>query len=296
MEHQTHENGVVIYNPTAGRGTGAQLFAEAQRLLGKNFEWIPTRRPGHAEELAKEAATRYKLIVAMGGDGTVGDVCRGIVGADATLGILPVGTGNDLARNLGLKLELAESVATILGGAVRKIDVGTINGKTFINNCGTGFDAQVMKTMNTKVRHLKGYPAFLWAILQTLPTYQPFTLTMEYENAEGVQRFTEKALLVSALNGKMYGGGMIAAPFAEMDDGHLDVLVISAVSKFALLPLIGQVRAGNHLTHPAVKMLKVRKFSMQTIPPQPINIDGDVSGLTPAIVEVKPNCLKVMVR
>lgn len=296
MEHMTHESGAVIYNPTAGRGQGGTLFKEAQALLGGNFEWIPTRKAGHAEELAREAAKTHPVVVAMGGDGTVGDVVRGLLGSDATLGILPAGTGNDFARNLGLKLELRESVATILGGMVRKIDVGYINGTPFVNNCGTGFDAQVMKTMNTGIRFAKGYTAFLLAILKTLPSYQPFSLTMEYENAEGKQTISEKAMLVSALNGKMYGGGMVAAPFAEMDDGHLDVLVILAVPKIQLLPLIGQVRAGNHLNHPAVRMLKVRKFTMQTIPPQPLNIDGDVKGLTPATVEVKNNVLKVLVR
>ncbi len=296
MEHMTHESGAVIYNPTAGRGQGGTLYKEAQELLGGSFTWIPTRKPGHAEELAREAAKTHPVVVAMGGDGTVGDVMRGILGSDATLGILPAGTGNDLARNLGLKLELRESASTILGGVVRKIDVGVINGVPFINNCGTGFDAQVMKTMNTSIRFTKGYFAFLLAIMKTLPTYKPFTLSMEYENAEGRQKFSEKALLVSALNGRMYGGGMMAAPHAEMDDGHLDVLVISAVPKIQLLPLIGQVRAGTHLNHKAVRMLKVRKFTMQTIPPQPLNIDGDVKGLTPASVEVRPNSLKVLVR
>lgn len=296
MEHMTHESGAVIYNPTAGRGQGGQLYKQAQALLGASFEWIPTRKAGHAEELAREAAKTYPVVVAMGGDGTVSDVVRGLLGSDATLGVLPVGTGNDFARNIGLKVELGESVSTILGGMVRKIDVGFINGIPFVNNCGTGFDAQVMKTMNTGIRFAKGYPAFLLAILKTLPTYKPFHLTMEYENAEGAQKISEKALLVSALNGKMYGGGMLAAPFAEMDDGHLDVLVILAVPKIQLLPLIGQVRGGNHLNHSAVKMLKVRKFTMQTMPPQPLNIDGDVKGLTPATVEVKNNALKVLVR
>lgn len=296
MEHMTHESGAVIYNPTAGRGTGGKLFGQAQALLGANFEWIPTRRAGNGEELAREAAKKYPVIVAMGGDGTVGDVARGMLGSDATLGVIPVGTGNDFARNIGLKLDLAECAATILGGVVIKIDVGVVNGTPFINNCGTGFDAQVMKTMNTGVRFAKGYGAFLLAILKTLPSYKPFLLNMEYENAEGTQKISERALMVSVLNGKMYGGGMIAAPFAEMSDGHLDVLVLSSVPKITLLPLIAQIRGGNHLSHPAVRMLKVRRFSMQTSPPQHLNIDGDLRGLTPATVEVRPNALKVLVR
>ena len=293
----THEGGAVIYNPTAGRGQGAKLVKEAQHLLGPAFTWIPTQKAGHAEMLAREAAKTNDVVVAMGGDGTVSDVCKGIIGSNATLGVIPVGTGNDFARNLGLKLELGESVATILGGVVRRIDIGRINGVPFVNNCGTGFDAQVMKTMNSGIRFTKGYTAFLLAILKTLPSYPPFTLTLEYEDPNGVPAtFKEKAMLVSALNGKMYGGGMVAAPFAEMDDGHLDVLIIKAVPKMQLLPLIGLVKGGGHMNHSAITMLKVRRFTMQTIPPQPINIDGDLRGLTPATVEVEPNVLKVMVR
>ena len=120
----THEGGVVIYNPTAGRGQARKLRAEAQRLLGPSFEWVPSQKAGHAVELAREAAKTHHLIVAYGGDGTVGDVMRGMYTSEATLGIIPVGTGNDLARNLNLKLDLGESVATILGGMVRRIDIG----------------------------------------------------------------------------------------------------------------------------------------------------------------------------
>ena len=293
MEHMVSEGGVVIFNPTAGRGQGAKLRDEAQAKLGPGFDWRPTQRAGHATELARIAAGEREIVVAFGGDGTVGDVMRGLQGTDATLGILPVGTGNDVARNLGIPLEINEACSTVLSGVVRRIDLGTINGKPFINNAGTGFDAHVMIAMNNSIRFTKGQPAFILATLKTLPGFKPFTLTIE---ADDKPPETEKAMLVSVLNGTMYGGGMIAAPHAEVDDGFLDVLVIRAQNKFSLLALMPKVIAGKHIDHPAVRLFKVRKAKITTVPPQPLNIDGDVSGLTPADIAVLPRALKVLVR
>jgi YegS/Rv2252/BmrU family lipid kinase len=298
-----HHGGVVIYNPTAGRGRAGKLREQAQAMLGSGFEWVPTMKAGHAEDLAREAAKlaqakaakgEAQIVVAYGGDGTVGDVMRGILGSEATLGIIPVGTGNDLARNLGLKLDLQEAVATVLNGVVRRIDIGTANGTPFINNAGTGFDAAVMKTMNTGIKKARGQFAFQMAILKTFPGYKPFTLTVETGDGETI---TEKAFLVSILNGKMYGGGMMAAPAADMDDGQLDVMIIKAMPKLPLLlSLMPQVTAGRHQNHAAVRMLKVRNMKVTTTPPQPLNIDGDVRGLTPLEIGVMPMAMKVLVR
>jgi YegS/Rv2252/BmrU family lipid kinase len=293
MEHMVNEGGVVVYNPTAGRNSGQALMAQAKELLGPSFEWRMSQKPGHAVALAKEAAQSHQVIVAFGGDGTVGDVARGLLGTEATLGIFPVGTGNDVARNLHLPLEPREAAATILTGIVRRVDIGTINGTPFINNAGTGFDAQVMRTMNTSIRFTKGKPAFLLAILKTFPSFKPFALTLE---ADGGQSFSGKAMMVSILNGTMYGAGMQAAPHAEMDDGLLDVMIIKAMPKMRLFPLISKVTLGQHLNHPAVQMMQIRSLSMKTVPPQPLNIDGDVSGLTPAEIKVNPRVLKVLVR
>jgi diacylglycerol kinase (ATP) len=298
-EHLVTRGGVVIFNPTSGRGAGAKLQKEAQALLGEGYEWLPTRRPGDAMELAQEAAGRVEVVVAMGGDGTVGDVARGILaaqgatGREASLGILPAGTGNDVARNLGVPLRLEIAAEIIHSGVVKRVDVGVLNGVPFLNNAGTGFDAAVMQTMNTGIRRLKGKPAFLAAILKTLPTYRPFTVTLEID---GVPRKADKGMLLSILNGKVYGAGMEAAPQAEMDDGRLDVLLIKSMSKLKLLPLVSKVGAGEHLGHPAVEMFQARSLKVTTIPVLPVNMDGEIRGTTPLEITVRSRALKVLVR
>lgn len=293
MEHLVSEGGKVIYNPTAGRGKGTSLMEAAKEMMGPGFEWEPTRKPGHAIELAKEAAKKHQIVVGCGGDGTIGDVARGLVGTDTTLGVIPVGTGNDFARNLGIPLELREATATVLNGVVRRIDVGTINGTHFVNNAGTGFDAQVMVTMNSSIRFSRGPIAFNLAILKNFFSFRPFTLTYTADENKPVM---ERVMMISVLNGKVYGAGMQAAPRADMDDGRLDVLIIKALPKMQLFPLIMKVRAGRHVGHPAVQMIQVRKLKIEAVPTQPLNVDGDIRGATPAEIGVLSQALKVLVR
>jgi YegS/Rv2252/BmrU family lipid kinase len=293
MEQLVTEGGAVIYNPMAGRKTGAAMLAQAKELMGPGWEWLPTQRPGHAVELAKNAATRYQIVVGYGGDGTVGDVARGIYGSDATLGVLPVGTGNDFARNLNLRLDMQEATATVLGGNIRRIDIGLINGTPFINNCGTGFDAQVMRTMNQSIRFTKGRLAFYLAMAKTFPSFKPFRLELETSDGE---KYSDRAMMISALNGKAYAAGMMAAPHAEMDDGLIDILIIKALPKSRLLGLFSKVGHGQHLNHKGVVMMKARKFTVKTIPSLPLNIDGEIRGLSPMEVEIQPRGLKVLVR
>jgi len=118
--------------------SGHPTLEEAERRLGAEWQWRPTQRPGHAVELARAAAAEgAPVVAAFGGDGTVGDVARGILGSDAALGILPMGTGNDVARNLGLPLDLGVACDTLAAGKTRRVDMGAINDTPFLNNAAT---------------------------------------------------------------------------------------------------------------------------------------------------------------
>ena len=284
--------GVVIFNPAAGRGQTAVLRGEAQRRLGEGWEWRPTERPGHAVELARAAAAeKAPVVAAFGGDGTVGDVARGILGSESALGILPMGTGNDVARNLGLPLDLGVACDALARGKTRRVDMGAINGTPFLNNAGTGFDARVMQTMNTSIRFVRGTPAFVLAVLKMFPGFRAFDLTL---GRDDLPEETFPAMMVSVLNGTMYGAGMKACPDARMDDGALDVLVITRMPKLKLLALFPKVIAGQHTGHPAVRLFRARRLTLRCDPPQPLNIDGDVSGTTPAEITVRPGALSVI--
>jgi YegS/Rv2252/BmrU family lipid kinase len=243
-------------------------------------------------ELARQAAEEnWPVVAAFGGDGTVGDVARGILDSDSALGIIPMGTGNDAARNLGLPLDLNIACDTLKAGKTRRVDMGAINGIPFINNAGAGFDARVMEVMNTSIRFVRGKPAFTLAILKMFPSFQPFELTL---TRDGRPSETFPAMMLSVLNGTMYGAGMMACPDGVIDDGELDVLVIKAMPKPKLLALFPRVIAGEHVGHPAVQLFRARQLNIVCDPPQPLNVDGDVSGATPAEIVVRPGALKVI--
>lgn len=285
-------SGVVIFNPAAGRGKAAKVRSLAEQRLGAGWQWRPTERAGHASLLARQAAEEgAPVVAAFGGDGTVGDVARGIQGTGATLGVLPMGTGNDIARNLGISLDLALACDTLRQAKPRRVDMGRINQTLFLNNAGTGFDARVMEVMNTGIRWVRGTPAFVLATLQMLPRFRPFALTLQ---ADDRPEQTFAAMMVSILNGAVYGAGMKACPDGVMDDGQLDVMVIRALPKPQLLALFPKVIRGQHQGHPAVQLFRVRRLSLVCDPPQPLNIDGDVQGTTPAQVVVEPAALSVI--
>jgi YegS/Rv2252/BmrU family lipid kinase len=286
---------VVIFNPAAGRGHAAVRREAVQTLLGHAWEWRPTERAGHAEELARLAAQEgARVVAAFGGDGTVGDVARGIyaAGSGTVLGILPSGTGNDCARNLGLPVDPESACATLLRGKVRQIDLGMLNGRPFINNAGTGFESAVMAVMNTGIRFVRGKPAFILGILRLFPSFQAFSLTLV---RDGGTPETFAAMLVSILNGPVYGAGMKACPGALVDDGELDVLVIRAMPKPKLLALFPKVIAGEHVGHPAVMLFRVKAMSLVCDPLHPINLDGDILPAAPIEVRVLPRALSVIV-
>jgi YegS/Rv2252/BmrU family lipid kinase len=282
----------VIYNPAAGRGKTAPLRGQAEQRLGAAWEWRPTERAGHAVELARQAASEgVPVVAAFGGDGTVGDVARGILGSNAALGIIPMGTGNDVARNLGLPLDLNVACNTLIAGKTRRVDMGVINGTPFLNNAGLGFEARAMQVMNTSIRFVRGKPAFTLAILKMFPSFQPFRMTV---SKDGGPDETLSAMMLSVLNGTMYGAGMKACPDAVMDDGELDVLVIKALPKPRLLALFPKVIAGQHVGHPAVQLFRAKLLRVACDPPQPLNVDGDVQGESPVEITVRPGALAVI--
>jgi diacylglycerol kinase (ATP) len=291
--------GIVIFNPAAGRGHAAVRRLAVQERLGDAWEWRATERPGHAEELALAAAREgAPIVAAFGGDGTVGDVARGIYGAQtgdeasaSALGILPSGTGNDVARNLGLPIDPESACETLQRGRVRRIDLGMINGRPFINNAGTGFDAAVMGVMNTSIRFVRGKPAFILAILKLLPSFGAFSLTL---SRDGGPAETLPAMMVSVLNGPVYAAGMKACPGASVDDGELDVLVIREMPKAKLLALFPKVIAGEHAQHPAVWLFRAKQLSLSCDPSHPLTLDGEIIPSAPARIHVLPGALNVI--
>ena len=298
----TPSEAVVIVNPTAGRGIAGKQVPEIRRLLGEKaagWVWQYTQKRGDAEGMARQAAQAgAPLIVAVGGDGTLHEVVNGVLGSSSAVGLIPYGTGNDFARSLGLYGSLETACRTLTDGVVKRVDVGVIEGKGtegerhFLVLSGTGFDARTAQTVNRGIRGLSGPLAYVWGAILTLRDFQPFALTLTLDHEP--PRKT-KAMFVSFANVETTGGGMKIAPGAHLDDGFLDVCLVAEVSKLTLLYQLSQVFSGRHLLHPAVSLLRAQTLTVDAAPPQPLLIDGEVCGTTPATVRLLPGVLPFMV-
>lgn len=291
---------IMIGNPAAGRGKGAAALDTAAGLLrerGMEPRVLCTERPGHARELGSSPEVgAAELLLVFGGDGTVRDVVAGIAAAghwNVPVGLIPLGTGNDLARTLCLPRSVEPALEVALGGSERYLDVWRWNDEPFLNVAGVGLDAAVAATANRRdprFRRLRGTLAYLAAFFLTLPSFQPFALSLEGEGGA----WTGKAWLAAFANGRCYGGGMQIAPHAEPDDGLLDITLIEDVPKIELLRQLPGLFRGAHIRHPRVRSLRTPRVRIEA-PPQAATLDGELIGRVPAVVALEGGKLRVRV-
>jgi diacylglycerol kinase (ATP) len=285
---------LVIVNPVAGGGRAARAvdWLAAQNAVVR----IATRR-GQAEELAA-AAAGHDRVVAVGGDGTVQEVVNGLLASASppALGLIPIGTGNDLSRSLGVPRDLAAAWEVATGTATRALDVArATNGdgaeRWFASAGGVGFDAQVAAAMAQR----RGWQASRGGyLLTTLTELRRFAnchvrVTIDEESWEGA------VLFVAAANGAYYGGGMRIAPDAEVDDGRLDVCVVGDISRRTALRQLPHLYRGTHVRHPAVSMHAGARVRIEGAAETRIHLDGEPFGGLPLTVVLHPGALQVAV-
>jgi YegS/Rv2252/BmrU family lipid kinase len=284
----------LLVNPSAGGGKAARVLpaVEAElRRLGIAFRTETTRSLEHAAELAAEAAGRGDAIVTLSGDGLIGHVVGVLRDVpDALLGVLPGGRGNDFARVLGIPREAVPACAVLAEGEVRELDIGDVDGRSFIGIASLGFDSVANRLANEAPKWL-GAQVYTYAALRALAGWKPATFTTE---ADGVTR-TVRGWSVGAANSKAYGGGMYAAPGAELDDGLLDVVSCAACSRrrfvFRMLPKIFK---GTHVDEPTVEVFRAASVRVSADRPFTVYADGDPIGELPVTISAVPRALKVL--
>lgn len=273
----------VILNPSADNGRGIQklaLIEAAARPYG-GVDIALTEYPRHGVDLARQAALAgYDIVAAAGGDGTVSDVMNGLMLAEnqaAKLGIIPVGSGNDLAWNIGIPLEVATAVRRLFAGQPITIDLARIEddqGRSrFVdNNIGIGFDATVVIETETITR-LHGFPMYFLAVLRTILFYfhTPY-LEMRFDE----EPVNQKALFVAFGLGRRHGGGFLLTPDARHDDGLIDTCTVNPVSRPTMIRMLLKVMKGTHVTSPHVTMRQNRQIFVQSDTPLPIHTDGEM--------------------
>ena len=222
-----------IVNPRAGLdGEGALRALRGARH--PDVEVCVTEGPGHARELAGDAARRgYDMVLAVGGDGTANETAWGLLGSETALGLVPVGSGNGLARALRIPLRAERALAGLERFERRRIDVGFANGRPFLNLAGAGFDAAVGADFHARGRNggRRGILTYVKLSLSHALTHAPEEWRLKTD-AEG---FEGRAWIVAFLNGRQYGAGAVVAPQARLDDGRLEIVVFEATSRLSVL-------------------------------------------------------------
>jgi len=276
----------IIANPTAGHKRGARAIREFQLLLGAkeiNYELFETRYQGHATELARYLAEKgTRQIIIFGGDGTISEVVNATVNTEIELGIISVGTGNDLARSLDLPYNKPEkALEIVLTGKPTKIDVGWEQDRCFISTLGLGFPAIIAHEAN-KMRYLKGSPAFFIATYKAINHLRAIPVRITLDDVT----LNVNCTSVLIQNTRFCGGGLLMAPAARMDDGLFDVVVVNDIGKVDLLLNFPKIYSGRHLEHPKFSLHRSRSVKIDT----PVNLskmfDGDIYGETPVNAKV----------
>jgi len=276
------------------RGTGESDFLDRLekqiRLCGLAHRIVRPERRGHATALAREACAQGAAgVVAVGGDGTIHEVLNGL-DERTPLGILPVGTCNDIARNLGLPADWRTALGIVAAGRTARVDVGLCGERRFLSVAGTGLDARVGLQVNRLPRGVRGglaYHAFLFAHL-LLSGPQTFRFVLEDEVIE------EKAWLVAVANTEAYGGGLRIAPAARPDDGRLHVCVIRNMSRRELIRRFPLVYRGEHVTHPLVRSFATRAVELVAVSgSSPLIADGEPAGWLPVSLRIRPQAVEV---
>jgi diacylglycerol kinase (ATP) len=286
---------MIIANPRAGHGAGAGNIEKLRHVIrrrGLDGTAVPTERPGHATELARRfAATNGSRLGVMGGDGTISEVVQALVGTDVELAILSMGTGNDVARSLGLPLnDLDAALEIAFEGEAKPIDVGRDRDRHFISVLGVVFPALVAAEAN-RMRFPRGSAAFFVAVYKALHRLRAVPLVIELD--EGTLEIDCVAVMIQ--NTPYTGGGLLMAPTARLDDGLLDVVIVERIGKLDLMINFPKVYKGRHFEHPSFSLHRSRSVTVRSIEPLEKMFDGDLCGWTPVEAGVVPGGLKVVV-
>jgi YegS/Rv2252/BmrU family lipid kinase len=292
---------LVVLNPISGQGRAMHHHHEIEAVLrrhGVDFDLVVSEHPGHAVELVARAVEGgCRQVLAVGGDGTVNECANGIFRqqaaptAEVVLGVMPIGTGNDWARGLGMPKDYAEVAALMASGAHRLHDVGVAtfeDGGTrhFVNVAGLGFDAHVVEALPDRTL---GPMAYLVGLAKGLLTYDAVSLGLTFAE----RRIDTRAFVLFFAIGRYCGSGMNVAPRAEADDGLFDITLVQALSRWEVMKSLRKLFDGTLLDHPKVIALREAAARVDA-GPVPVEADGELIGHAPVRFSLLPRALRVL--
>lgn len=285
-----------IINPHSGRGKGKRAGEQIKQLLREHphldWSWVETAWAGETIPLAQAAVEEgCELLVAVGGDGTVNEVMNVAAQAGKILGVIPAGTGNDLARTLYIPTDVREAFFRLCQGKPYSVDAGKINGRYFLNAAGMGIDAQILRDVNEGKFCLRGKAAYVMALLKNLLFFKAQKVILEIDG----QIFETDALLVVVANGRYFGGGMMIAPQADLTDGIFDVYVIQKMSKLSFLISFPKIYKGAHARDSRVNFFQAKHVVLAVKDDAAgVQCDGEIIGQTPQKIVCCPKKVQIL--
>ena len=294
---------VLVLNPISGDGASGRLLPQLQEWIRRrNVELHVSTRRGHVEELTVEAVRAgADRVVGVGGDGTMQEVVNGLIAAGGgSLGVVPVGRGNDLARSLALPLDPLAALDIALGPTTTPLDVGRAireaHLRHFIAAGGVGFDAQVSWTMaNPRPWWKNGRAGYFAGTLDELRRFHNQRLRITLDTEAGREVVDHVSLMVAFANGPYYGGGMKICPEASLTDGLLDVCVVGDLSRLEALRELPGIYEARHVRNPKVRFYRCRWLLIEGDEPTRVHLDGEPWGTLPIRVEALPAAVHVAV-
>jgi diacylglycerol kinase (ATP) len=288
---------IVILNPRAGSVRERATIMKRIRHL-PDVEIRQTAKKGDATRFARTGVRKgYDMIVAAGGDGTLNEVVNGIGvnGSRVRLGLIPLGTGNDFARTLGIPTDLDEAIALLAAGHTRAIDLVRVTSdrvRYFVNISAGGFSGLVNEKLTPKMKKTWGPLAYLRSAVAALPQLRAYRAMVSLGKGK---RLSLSLYNVVIANGRYVAGGRLIAPKASITDGLLDVILIKERPAAELALLAAQVALGKHLSSDAIVFRRAAKVTVNSKPGMWFNVDGELVGNQPATFEVLPRALRFVV-
>ncbi len=286
----------LVVNPQAGRGRAGRFATRVWALLRQTFhdlEMALSQSAQHVTALALEAVRAgYDLLIGCGGDGTVHYLLPSVFGSSVTLGIIPLGSGNDLARGLGIPRDYGVACDVLALGRTRALDLARIGDRFFASVASVGLSAEVNRIANARAATaFGGRWRYLGALFRGLRSYAPRSLRLWVDERE----LEREVVLAAVGNGAFFGGGFKILPHAEVDDGWLDLCLVNRLDRLQILRAIPSVYRGRHWEHPAVEFYRARRIRILSTEPLSVFADGEYIQETPVTIEIVPRAIHVVV-
>jgi diacylglycerol kinase (ATP) len=280
----------LIYNPAAGRGRARRHIGQAEALLrarGATVDLAASTSPADLTRIAAESSRGgYDRVVVCGGDGSLNLALREFDLANGTLALLPQGSGDDFAKVLQIPRKLKAACDLIVDGTPREVDVATANGIRYLGVAGLGFDSEVARFANEKVKFLRGSLVYLYAIFRVLPRFTPHNVRINERK--------ESIMFAVVGNSRQYGGGIRITPDAVVDDRLLDVCIIHKTTRAQLLKTLPRAYNGSHVKSPFVETARGTDFHFDAEHALEVYADGERLTQTPVRFTLATERLRIV--